>query len=294
MAARGTVSYQAVLEVQAGRDGVVTAVTVRAGDSVAAGDELFRVDNRPSIAVNTEFPFWRPIRVGDTGDDVAMLQQILREAGTYVGDSTGTFDAATDRALRKWQRDNAFSRPDGILEPGDMMFGGWPARVGSIELRIGQHVSEESSGLTLTEVEPSVVTQLTTQDVLRIAEGMTAEVNFDAVGRTERATVNQISAAPVAQADGSELYEALIGPIDLSSIPEGAEARVEVIIEEAQDVITVPVAAVVAGADGSPVVRVVDPSGGVETVGVELGISSGAFVEVRHGLEGNEVVVLTG
>ena len=45
------------------------------------------------------------VRLGSTGDSVACLQNALLKAGFYAGAVTGTFDGATDAAVRKLQAD---------------------------------------------------------------------------------------------------------------------------------------------------------------------------------------------
>ncbi len=61
----------------------------------------------------------RPLSRGDTGPKVRELQTLLRDNGVYRGQITGTFDAATERALIDFQSD--YTGPDGatIEDTGD-------------------------------------------------------------------------------------------------------------------------------------------------------------------------------
>ena len=56
------------------------------------------------------------LQSGDTGKDVSVLQDALRELGFYTQTTTGTFDAATVSALKAFQKENNI-RQDGIAAP---------------------------------------------------------------------------------------------------------------------------------------------------------------------------------
>ncbi len=53
---------------------------------------------------------------GSRGDGVAWLQHTLAQLGHYSGPPNGTFDSATSRAVREFQRANALA-PDGAVGP---------------------------------------------------------------------------------------------------------------------------------------------------------------------------------
>jgi general secretion pathway protein A len=53
---------------------------------------------------------------GDRGEAVVWLQQALAQLGHFTGEPSGSFDAATARAVRAFQRANALS-PDGAVGP---------------------------------------------------------------------------------------------------------------------------------------------------------------------------------
>lgn len=57
------------------------------------------------------------IRIDDSGDQVAELQQRLADLGYYSGDISGVFDYPTEAAVMQFQRDNGLET-DGIVGPG--------------------------------------------------------------------------------------------------------------------------------------------------------------------------------
>ncbi|MFE2325005.1 peptidoglycan-binding protein [Streptomyces sp. NPDC059385] len=79
---------------------VVTKLPLKAGDPVAAGQLLAEVSGRPVFALRGTLPVYRDLKPGATGDDVAQLQQALRELGHGTGgDAKGVFGAGTKAAL---------------------------------------------------------------------------------------------------------------------------------------------------------------------------------------------------
>lgn len=78
---------------------VVTKQTLASGAAIAAGKVALEVNGRPVFAMTGKFPFYRDLHPGDTGPDVAQLQQGLRAAG-YSVPSDGKFGKSTDAASR--------------------------------------------------------------------------------------------------------------------------------------------------------------------------------------------------
>lgn len=79
---------------------VVTKLPLKAGDAVAAGQLLAEVSGRPVFTLKGTLPVYRDLKPGATGDDVAQLQQALRELGHGTGsDAKGVFGTGTKAAL---------------------------------------------------------------------------------------------------------------------------------------------------------------------------------------------------
>ncbi|MDC4233775.1 hypothetical protein M3T53_08675 [Actinomyces sp. B33] len=62
-------------------DGLVTAFHCRPGQAVSSGDHLMTVGDQRVYALATDAPLWRDLGPGDTGDDVADLQEELQRLG---------------------------------------------------------------------------------------------------------------------------------------------------------------------------------------------------------------------
>lgn len=104
--ATGTLSLGSIIDVapapaaDGGRQ-VITSVSVAVGDDVAPGTRLLDVSDRPLIALALPFPLYRDIHVGDTGADVAALQEALHSLGLYSGAIDSSFGPATSSAIAK-------------------------------------------------------------------------------------------------------------------------------------------------------------------------------------------------
>ncbi|WP_314247971.1 peptidoglycan-binding domain-containing protein [Streptomyces sp. DSM 40907] len=79
---------------------LVTRLPLKAGDPVTAGQLIAEVSGRPVFTLHGAQPMYRDLKPGATGDDVAQVQQALRELGHGTGgDAKGVFGAGTKAAL---------------------------------------------------------------------------------------------------------------------------------------------------------------------------------------------------
>lgn len=101
--------------------GVVTEVSVQAGQEVVQGDILFRVDQRPVAVAQGEVPAYRPIGLDAEGPDVAQLQTMLTALGHYAGSVDGNAGARTIAAIRSWQKASGVEQT-GVVEVADIIY----------------------------------------------------------------------------------------------------------------------------------------------------------------------------
>ncbi|MEE2767609.1 MAG: Calx-beta domain-containing protein [Actinomycetota bacterium] len=89
--------------------GKVSDLMVADGDTVKAGDTLFSLNGRPSVAVKGGFAFYRTLDVGSQGPDVEQLETVLSEAGYPVGEVDTLYTEDTRAGLAAWQASYGFS-----------------------------------------------------------------------------------------------------------------------------------------------------------------------------------------
>lgn len=289
--ARGVVGYGAAQPVVAAEAGRVTGIGMSVGDEVADGTDVVRIDGRPAVAVSGGSPFWRPLSEGSEGPDVSQLQEILAAAG-FEAPVTGVFDPPTRDAVRQWQADRGFPDPDGELHLNDMLVGEWPRRVAEVTLSVGEFVQPGATVIQVSSLSPVVTVEFVPSDRARVASGDIARVDSPN-GATPEGVLGTVDDVPRSLEDGSLVYSGQVELEERPELPEGVQVRITVVIARAEDVLTVPLASVVSGQQGGPAVRVLENER-TTLIDVELGLTSGAWVEVRSGLNGGETVVVAG
>ncbi|MER7823758.1 peptidoglycan-binding protein [Streptomyces sp. NPDC096097] len=106
---RGTVTAEQSVDVKPSAKGssagvaLVTKTPLAAGEAIRSGALLLEVSGRPVFALKGALPAYRDIKPGMNGQDVAQLQNALRELGHGTGgDSAGSFGAGTKEALKRF------------------------------------------------------------------------------------------------------------------------------------------------------------------------------------------------
>lgn len=89
---------------------VVTATQLQAGQQVAAGSVLLRVNSRPVIVLQGDFAPYRDLYTGDEGDDVRELQEALVSLG-YSLTPDGVLGPGTAQCVRDLYRQLETSPP---------------------------------------------------------------------------------------------------------------------------------------------------------------------------------------
>ncbi|HWS47131.1 MAG TPA: Calx-beta domain-containing protein [Acidimicrobiia bacterium] len=99
----GTLSRKEIRKVTAASQATVSAVYSKDASVANAGDSMFSLNGRDAIAEHGDVPFFRSLTVGDRGDDVLQLKQILASAGYDPGPMDTVFTEQTRFALAQWQ-----------------------------------------------------------------------------------------------------------------------------------------------------------------------------------------------
>jgi peptidoglycan hydrolase-like protein with peptidoglycan-binding domain len=267
----------------AGRvDGVVTRMPL-AGDVIRRGQAVYRVDNAPVVLLYGEVPAYRTLRPGVTGADVRQLEDNLKALGYGGFTADNTYSASTATAVRRWQKELGLSQ-SGEVELGRVLFAPGEIRIDTVTLGVNRSTGagDEVLQYTGTGRQVTVLLEVSKQRLAR--KGVEVRVELPAgrtvAGRVERvATVVEPPATPNAQPETR--IEAIISLADPAAAA-GIEAAVVTVVftaAERKDVLTVPVAALVALAEGGYGVEVVDGSA-THYVRVETGLFAGGRVEV--------------
>lgn len=272
--------------------GTVTALEHAAGDQLVNGGRLYRVDERPVVAVAGSVPWFRGLSGGERGRDVEQLQAMLAETG-FLGASAvdGWFAGATIRAVRRWQ--TSIGLPvTGQVGLGDVVtVPELPARVRlSAGIKVGARLAGGEVAVERLPAAPEFYIPVQNEQVERIPLDATVTVTYadgvweGRVGEVIEQPDGQVRLSLTAL-DGSPLC----GDDCLAAVDLNLETRFAVdvqVVPEAEGIV-VPVSALVSDPAGRLTVELV--SG--EERSVSLVQSSGG-VAVVTGLREGESVLL--
>jgi peptidoglycan hydrolase-like protein with peptidoglycan-binding domain len=295
-----------------------------AGQVIAQGHVLYRVNDRPVVLLYGSTPAYRTVSAGASGPDVAELDADLVALGyatrAQLRPRSAAFGPATTAAVMKLQAALGMTRT-GTLSLGQVVFEPSAVRVTSVSAQLGgntqtgETVMQGTSSARLVKVALSATEQTTmavgdkvsiTLPDNRIAPGVVSSVGAVATcpSTSGSAGPGSSSAAPGADTcssggSGSSTPTIAVGvtPSDPAATGTWDQAPVQVGITTASvsNALVVPVTALLARSGGSYAVEVVRAGASNHLVPVSLGLFDDAdgLVQVNgSGLAaGQEVVV---
>jgi peptidoglycan hydrolase-like protein with peptidoglycan-binding domain len=314
-----TLDFGEARGVAAGAAGTVTSVAA-SGTAVDRGDPLFAVDQHPTVLLVGEIPLYRDLAAGvDDGPDVAQLEENLAALGHTDGGAMAVdehFDSSTAAAVGAWQEARGVEAT-GEVTSADAVFLPGAGRVADAAVDPGATVQAGATVLDLTgservvraELEPAQADMVQVGDAVSVALPDGAEVagTVATVAESSAATSADGGAGGSAGSTGSGAAGADAAAEDTTTVEvtvtladqapvaayTTAGVTVEVTGRQREDVLAVPVMALVALAGGGYAVEVPGDAGESELVPVDPGMYADGYVEVTgDGLEeGTDVVV---
>lgn len=272
------VSWQVAASAPVRADGVVTSVDVTPGQEVAAGEQVLSVGLRPVVVAQGVVPSFRDLARGAKGADVTQLQTMLSGLGHLAAAPDGDFGAATDRAVRAWQRAQGVEVTGTVLVGDVVYLPQLPARVSPGEdLSVGADASA-AGGIVVLGAEPDVSIPLQEGQLDLVAPGMAVtltagEGSWQAEVASTGTTAQGAAFARLEGAGGQGLCA-----VDCTWVPATGTATAGVVVEIVPSVSgpLVPAAAITTDAEGQTFVltgagerrevRVVGASGGQAVV----------------------------
>lgn len=266
-----------------------------AGATIGRDGRMYAIDMRPVILLLGSVPAWRTLAPGVEGSDVRQLESNLRALG-YEGFTVDhRYTSRTAEAVKDWQEDHALLRT-GVVELGRVVF--WPARirVDTVEATPGKAIAAGEVVLNHTGTARNVYADLEVAQASLARTG--AHVQLTVPGRPAiQGKISRIGNEIEASAEDTEVVEeptvTLTITIDdqaaLGTIT-GAPVDVQLVGDRRNDVLTVPVAALLALREGGHGLEIVDGDSR-RVVPVETGLFAAGRVEVSgSGIEAGTVV----
>ncbi len=269
-------------------EAVVAEVLVAVGDAVSKGTPVIVVRTQRvtggELAADSDTP--------SSAADVLQLQEALTRLG-YKVPTDGIVGEETTAAIKAWQADIG-AGSDGVVDLGEVIFLPQPVRVTEALLTIGSPVNDGSAVLATSSSSSVVLVDLPADDQDLLEVGL--EVIVEMPDETEvPAIVTDISGIAVRNAAGDVVFETTIQLIDATVGADLDQAPVDVLVvtDSRSQVLSVPVTALLALAEGGYAVEVEQPDGSVGLVGVEPGLYADGWVEVTaEGLAAGDLVVV--
>lgn len=275
------------------------------GAEVNCGDVFYRVDDRPVLLLCGTVPAYRDLRAGDVGNDVRQLNANLHRlgyddaAGVAVDPDGNVFTWKTQQALRVLQHDKGVDLT-GKLDVDEAIFLPEPVRIAKVTGALGGSAQPGAQVAQATSGSLEVQVALEASQQGEVNKGDQAQItlpgNKSVTGKVDR--IGRVAQVPAGQNTdvGSATIPAYISLDDPQTARglDQAPVRVEITTTEVDDVLSVPVTALVGKSGGGFAVEVVRAGGRRELVAVKPGLfdTAGGRVQVEGDLrEGDQVVV---
>jgi multidrug efflux pump subunit AcrA (membrane-fusion protein) len=278
VSASGTIEPAEQADLNFSVSGEVTEVLVKEGDQVTAGQTLATIDDTLLQAQLT-------------------AAQAQLEAAEDSADNTDTGEAATEADVVSAESDVAAAQEAVDNASLKSTIGGTVVTVG---LEAGDRVGNTNAGEDAESAQFTVVStnrfvvdaKVGSADVEQVKQGMAAEI-APTGGDTVDGTVQTVGLVASADESGVATFPVTIDVTgEQENIYAGSSATVSIVVEERENVLTVPAMALHTEGDTTYVNKVVD--GRATRTDVEVGDTFGPQTEIVSGLEeGDQVQVAT-
>ncbi|MGW4201854.1 peptidoglycan-binding protein [Streptomyces sp. NPDC004726] len=285
-------AVQAPAGPQGGGGGVVTWVPAD-GDVIERGDAVYRVAEQKVPLLYGSLPLYRQMREGTEGADVRMLEKNLAALGYSGFTVDDEYTSGTADAVRDWQ-DDLGREETGTVRPGDAVIADGARRVADVKAVPGAPLSGAVLTWTGTERVVSVDLDAQYEDLVRKGTKATVTLPDDTTVQAEVTDIGTPTTGQDAAASGGGSGPGGSGDSDKATLPvelkvaaqkelgryQAAAVDVSLKAETRENVLVVPINALVARQGGGYAVDVVGPDGEVRPTPVEVGMFADSMVEI--------------
>jgi peptidoglycan hydrolase-like protein with peptidoglycan-binding domain len=285
----GTLGYGATVTVNAGGSGRITWLP-ELGTKINRGQALYKSDNRPVPLFYGNLPPYRTLEPGNTGPDVQLVEENLAALG-YTGMTVDTsYTSATATAVRKWQKDNGLVQT-GAFDPASVVLAAGPIRVASLPGHLGDPANGPVLAYTGTTRIVTIALDVALQGLVKPGVSATITLPDAQVVKGGVETVGTVATPGEPGHPATIAVTVAVGDQTKLGTLDQAPVTVALVSASVKDVLTVPVAALVALPGGGYGVEVVSGST-KHTVSVQLGMFGDGRVQITG--EGVDVGTLVG
>ncbi|MEO7555038.1 MAG: peptidoglycan-binding protein [Acidimicrobiales bacterium] len=290
--AAGTLGYGSGRPLALGGQGTVTGLPAL-GAVVDRGGQLAEVDGLPVVLLLGDRPVWRAMGEGVSGPDVEQLEANLIALGygteANLGPNT-TWSAATTTAVKQWQKALGLDET-GSVEPGRVVFQSAPLRVAQHLADLGAPAGGAVLQVTTTTQSVTVNLPAKRQAIAHVGDAVQVVLPSGTATPATTTSVGTVAQAP-ASGQGDPTIPVVVVLTDAAAAAglDQAPVTVKITTNAATGVLAVPVAALLALAEGGYAVEKV--TGATTTlVGVTLGASAEGWVAVTGDVAAGDEIV---
>ncbi|GAA1653577.1 peptidoglycan-binding domain-containing protein [Actinoplanes couchii] len=269
------------------------------GDVVRRGEAVLRADEKPVLLMYGPLPMYRRLVKDLKGADVRQFEENLYGLGYRGFTVDEEFTDLTVAAVKRWQKDLGLAET-GAVETTAVIYAPGALRVAGGTARIGGTAAGDL--LSCTGVTKVVTAAAEAADrawavrgakvTVELPDGGDVAATVSSVGGDVTVPADGAAAQPGAGAEATVPVLLRIKDQEKLEAFDSAPVQVRYVVRERKDVLTVPVAALLALAEGGYGVQPAG-AGGARTLAVEVGLVAGGRAEVTGaGLaEGLPVVI---
>ncbi|MQA97363.1 MAG: efflux RND transporter periplasmic adaptor subunit [Streptosporangiales bacterium] len=276
----GTLGYGDPSTAASGGGGGILTWVAAPGASIFRGEAVYKVDDAPVPLLYGSLPIYRTLASGSEGEDVEQLERNLRALG-YTGFTVDeTYDAYTAAAVERWQ-DDLGAEETGRIAPGSAVVASGAIRVAERKASKGERTGGPVLTYTGTTRVVTVDLEVQYQQMAKEGATVTVELPDDSTTKGTITDVGKVAEETGEREEQTTTIEVTIAVKKQKSLGSYDKAPVEVTFaaDRRKDVLAVPIAALLAQADGGYAVQVVS-GGSTRTVPVETGLFTEGKVEV--------------
>jgi peptidoglycan hydrolase-like protein with peptidoglycan-binding domain len=256
------------------------------GDTVKRGESLYEVDDVPVTLMYGSLPAYRELKDGVEGADVEQFEANLAALGYTGFDVDEEFTSNTAAAVERWQEDRGLEET-GVVPLGSVVFAPAKVRIDGLTAEEGSATAPGQEVLSFTGTSKAVTVEIDTEDQRLAKKGGKVTVELPN-GETVKGVISDVTTVVKPAEDPNAEDETKVEvTIDIPgkkaqklSAPFAlASVNVTFTVDRRKDVLTVPVAALLALQEGGFGLEVV--KGGASTyVPVTTGLFADGKVEV--------------
>ncbi len=272
----------------------------RVGARLHRGQSVYELNNQPVPLFYGPVPLYRALYLGvSSGPDVAELNSNLAALGFEGGGASDVFTSSTASAVKSWQA-SIGEAATGVVALGDVVIEPGPLEVASVSASRGQVASGGMPILTATSNTPVVTIDLdaSQQSEVKVGDPVTITLPNNANTPGVVSSVGTVAVNPPAGSQGgAPTITVIVTPTKLAGVGHFDKAPVNVSITNAtvSNVLTVPVDALLALANGGYAVEEIGAHRVHHLVAVTLGLFDDAAGKVQvsgSGLAAGQRVVV--